>query len=147
MGLDNLKPVAGSQKERKRVGRGTGSGLGRTCGRGHKGQNARSGGKTRPGFEGGQMPIHRRLPKRGFKNHFAKVIVTVNVKDLNRFEDGAEVKPEDLIRSGVIGDLGDGLKILGFGELQHKLTVFAHAFSQSAIQKIEQAGGTVKTLP
>jgi len=92
------------------------------------------------------MPIHRRLPKRGFKNHFAKAIVTVNIKDLNRFEDGAEVRPEDLIRCGLLGELGDGVKILGFGELQRKLTVSAHAFSQSAIQKIEQAGGTVKTL-
>ncbi|MBN1945025.1 MAG: 50S ribosomal protein L15 [Bradymonadales bacterium] len=146
MGLDTLKPASGSRQRKKRVGRGTGSGSGRTSGRGHKGQRSRSGGGNRRGFEGGQMPLHRRLPKRGFKNLFSKRIMTVNIKDLNRFEEGAEVWPEDFIRVGLIHTLGDGVKVLAYGELDRKLTVKANDFSEMAIQKIERAGGTAQKV-
>ena len=146
MKLHTLKPAAGSKKAPKRVGRGTGSGLGRNAGKGEKGQNARSGGGVRPGFEGGQMPLYRRLPKRGFTNIFAKEIVAINVDKLNIFEDGTEVTPELLIEAGVIGKVKDGVKILGNGELTKKLTVKANKFSKSAEEKITAAGGKFEVI-
>ena len=146
MKLHTLKPAAGSKKAPKRVGRGTGSGLGRNAGKGEKGQNARSGGGVRPGFEGGQMPLYRRLPKRGFTNIFAKEIVAINVDKLNIFEDGTEVTPELLIETGVIGKVKDGVKILGNGELTKKLTVKANKFSKSAEEKITAAGGKLEVI-
>lgn len=146
MNLHTLKPADGSRKKEVRVGRGTGSGCGKTSGRGHKGQKARSGGGVRPGFEGGQMPIYRRLPKRGFKNIWAKVYAEVNVETLNRFDDGAEVNAVTLIESGILKNVRDGVKILGKGELTKKLKVTAHGFTKSAVAKIEAAGGTVEKL-
>lgn len=146
MRLHDLKPAAGSKKAPKRVGRGTGSGLGRNAGKGEKGQNSRSGGGVRPGFEGGQMPLYRRLPKRGFTNIFAKEIVAINIDRLNIFEDGTEVTPELLIEKGIIGKVKDGVKILGNGELQKKLTVKAHKFSKTAEEKIQAAGGTIEVI-
>ena len=146
MKLHTLKPAAGSKKAPKRVGRGTGSGVGRNAGKGEKGQNARSGGGVRPGFEGGQMPLYRRLPKRGFTNIFAKEIVAINVDKLNIFEDGTEVTPELLIETGVIGKVKDGVKILGNGELTKKLTVKANKFSKSAEEKITAAGGKFEVI-
>ena len=146
MKLHTLKPAAGSKKAPKRVGRGTGSGLGRNAGKGEKGQTARSGGGVRPGFEGGQMPLYRRLPKRGFTNIFAKEIVAINVDKLNIFEDGTEVTPELLIETGVIGKVKDGVKILGNGELTKKLTVKANKFSKSAEEKITAAGGKFEVI-
>ena len=146
MKLHTLKPAAGSKKAPKRVGRGTGSGLGRNAGKGEKGQNARSGGGVRPGFEGGQIPLYRRLPKRGFTNIFAKEIVAINVDKLNIFEDGTEVTPELLIETGVIGKVKDGVKILGNGELTKKLTVKANKFSKSAEEKITAAGGKFEVI-
>ncbi len=146
MRLDELKPAEGSKFERRRVGRGIGSGTGKTSGKGHKGQNARSGGGVRPGFEGGQMPIYRRLPKRGFTNIFAKEYVAVNVSDLERFEDGTEVTAELLKESGVISKVKDGVKILGRGELTKKLTVKMAKFSESAKEKIEKAGGKAEVI-
>ena len=146
MKLHTLKPAAGSKKAPKRVGRGTGSGLGRNAGKGEKGQNARSGGGVRTGFEGGQMPLYRRLPKRGFTNIFAKEIVAINVDKLNIFEDGTEVTPELLIETGVIGKVKDGVKILGNGELTKKLTVKANKFSKSAEEKITAAGGKFEVI-
>lgn len=141
MKLHELSPAYGSTKEAKRKGRGAGTGNGKTAGRGHKGQNARSGGGVRPGFEGGQMPLARRLPKRGFNNIFATKYAALNVSDLNRFEDGAVVDANALIEIGLLKKTLDGVKILGNGELNKKLTVIAAAFSESAKQKIEQAGG------
>ena len=146
MKLHELKPAAGSKKAPKRVGRGTGSGLGRNAGKGEKGQKARSGGGVRPGFEGGQMPLYRRLPKRGFKCRNSKEIIAVNVDILNRFEDGAEVTPAALLASGAISKLGDGVKLLGNGELTKKLNVKVNAVSESAKAKIEAAGGTVEVI-
>lgn len=146
MKLHELKPAVGSRKAPKRVGRGTGSGLGRNAGKGEKGQNARSGGGVRPGFEGGQMPLYRRLPKRGFTNIFAKEIIAINVDKLNIFEDGTEVTPELLIERGVIGKVKDGVKILGNGELTKKLTVKANKFSKSAEEKITAAGGKFEVI-
>ena len=146
MKLHTLKPAAGSKKAPKRVGRGTGSGLGRNAGKGEMGQNARSGGGVRPGFEGGQMPLYRRLPKRGFTNIFAKEIIAINVDKLNIFEDGTEVTPELLIVRGVIGKVKDGVKILGNGELTKKLTVKANKFSKSAEEKITAAGGKFEVI-
>lgn len=146
MKLHELKPNAGSNKNRKRLGRGTATGQGKTAGKGQGGQNSRSGGGVRPGFEGGQMPIYRRLPKRGFTNIFAKKFAEVNVQDLNRFEDNTEVTPEMLKEAGVIKKLEDGIKILGNGELNKKLTVKAHKFSKSAIDKIEATGGKVEVI-
>ena len=143
MNLHTLKPAEGSRKDKVRVGRGIGSGVGKTSGRGHKGQKARSGGGVRPGFEGGQMPIYRRLPKRGFKNVWAKKYAEVNVETLNRFDDGAEVDAVALIESGILKNVYDGVKILGKGELTKKLTVTANAFTKSAKAKIEAAGGKV----
>ena len=146
MRLDELKPAEGSKFTAKRVGRGIGSGNGKTSGKGHKGQNARSGGGVRPGFEGGQMPIYRRLPKRGFNNIFAKQYVTINVEVLDKFDDGAEVTPELLKEAGVISKTLDGVKILGRGEVTKKLTVKAAKFTESAKEKIEKAGGKAEVM-
>jgi large subunit ribosomal protein L15 len=146
MKLHELKPAAGSRKASKRVGRGNGSGLGKTAGKGHKGQNARSGGGVRPGFEGGQMPLYRRLPKRGFTNIFAKEYVEVNVNRLNIFEDGTEVTPELLKQNGVVSNLRDGIKIMGNGVLEKKLTVKATKFTKGAIEKIESMGGKAEVI-
>jgi len=146
MKLHELSPPPGSKKESFRVGRGPGSGNGKTSGRGHKGQKSRSGGGVRPGFEGGQMPITRRVPKRGFNNIFATKYATVNISDLERFEDGATVNAEILSGCGIIKKTLDGIKILGNGELTRKLTVQASAFSESAKQKIEGAGGKAEVI-
>lgn len=147
MKLHELKPAAGSKKAPKRVGRGTGSGLGRNAGKGEKGQNARSGGGVRVGFEGGQLPLFRRLGKRGFNNtRFATVYATVNVSDLNRFEDGTVVTPELLIETGLLKKQLDGVKVLGNGELTKKLTVKATSFSKTAKTKIESVGGTIEVI-
>ena len=137
MKLHELQPAAGSKKTRTRVGRGLGSGLGKTSGRGQKGQNSRSGGGVRSGFEGGQMPLYRRLPKRGFNNVFAKQYAEVNVEQLNRFEDGATVDPVALIEAGILKNVRDGIRILGNGTLETKnLTVIANGFTKSAEEKI-----------
>ena len=141
MRIDTLSPAEGATRPAKRLGRGIGSGLGKTSGKGHKGQNARSGGGVRPGFEGGQIPLYRRLPKRGFKNHFAVNYAIVNVAALNEFEDGAVVDEAVLLERRLITDPMDGLKILGNGELTKKLTVKANRFTASAKEKIEAVGG------
>ena len=147
MKLHELQPACGSTKEVKRIGRGHGSGNGKTAGKGHKGQKARSGGSIRPGFEGGQMPLQRRMPKRGFNNIFAAEFATVNVSELEkRFEDGAVVDAEALIACGAIKDAKDGVKILGNGELTKKLTVKAVKFTASAQEKIEKAGGKAEVM-
>lgn len=146
MKLHELTAVEGSTKERKRIGRGHGSGQGKTAGKGHKGQKARSGGNIRPGFEGGQMPLQRRIPKRGFNNIFAKKIVAINVSDLNKFEDGAEVDAQALVNAGIVKKEYDGIKILGNGEISKKLTVKVAAYSESAKQKIEAAGGKAEVV-
>ena len=146
MELHELKPAVGSRKERNRVGRGIGSGNGKTSGRGHKGQNSRSGGGVRPGFEGGQNPLFRRLPKRGFTNVNRKEYAIVNVETLNRFEDGAEVSAALLLETGVVSNEKAGIKILGNGELTKKLTVKAHKFSASAKEAIEKAGGSIEVI-
>ena len=146
MRLDELQPTEGSKFAAKRVGRGIGSGTGKTSGKGHKGQNARSGGGVRPGFEGGQMPLYRRLPKRGFTNIFAKQYVTINVSELERFEDGTEVTQELLKETGVVSKTLDGIKVLGRGELTKKLTVKVAKFSTSAAEKIEKAGGKAEVI-
>ena len=144
MKLHELSPAAGSAKAAWRKGRGPGSGNGKTAGKGHKGQNARSGGGVRPGFEGGQLPLYRKLPKRGFNNKFAKEYATVNVSDLNRFEDGATVTLESLVNCGIVRKEYDGLKVLGNGELTKKLTVEAKVFTATAKEKIEAAGGNAE---
>lgn len=146
MDLSNLKPAIGSTKNRKRIGRGPGSGTGKTSGRGHKGQNSRSGGGVKPGFEGGQMPLQRRLPKRGFASLNKKVYSLVNLQDLAAFEAGSVVDLEVLTKTGLVGNVRDGVKILGTGELTTALTVKAHKFSKSATAKIEAAGGTVEVI-
>ena len=148
MKLHELQPAAGSKKTRTRVGRGVGSGLGKTSGRGQKGQNSRSGGGVRSGFEGGQMPLYRRLPKRGFNNSvFAKQYAEVNVEQLNRFEDGATVDPVALIEAGILKNVRDGIRILGNGTLETKnLTVIANGFTKSAEEKITAAGGKVEVI-
>ena len=146
MKLHELKPAEGSRKSPKRVGRGTGSGFGRNAGKGENGQKARSGGGVRIGFEGGQMPLYRRLPKRGFTNIFAKQYYELNVERLNAFEDGVEITPELLLEKKVIKKSKDGLKILGNGELQKKLTVKAAKFTKTAVEKIEAAGGKVEVI-
>ncbi|AYF04357.1 50S ribosomal protein L15 [Bacillus mobilis] len=146
MKLHELKPAEGSRKVRNRVGRGIGSGNGKTAGKGHKGQNARSGGGVRLGFEGGQTPLFRRLPKRGFTNINRKEFAIVNLTTLNRFEDGTEVTPELLLETGVISKLNDGVKILASGAVEKKLTVKAHKFSSSAKEAIEAAGGSVEVI-
>ena len=146
MNLSELKPAAGSTHSANfRVGRGHGSGNGKTAGKGHKGQKARSG-APRPGFEGGQMPLYRRLPKRGFTNRNTKDIVSINITELNRFEDGAVVTIETLVENGVIKNPKDGVKILGNGGLTKKLTVKANAFSASAAEKIQALGGTTEVI-
>ena len=147
MELSNLRPAEGSKhSDAFRRGRGHGSGNGKTAGKGHKGQKARSGGGVRPGFEGGQMPLYRRLPKRGFTNRNSKEIIAINVDVLNRFEDGAEVTVDSLLASGAISKIGDGVKILGNGELTKKLNVKVNAVSETAKTKIEAAGGTVEVI-
>ena len=146
MELSKLSPVAGSTQVGKRKGRGPGSGNGKTGGRGHKGQFARSGGKTRVGFEGGQMPLVRRVPKRGFNNVYAKPLTAINVAVLNRFEDGAVVDAAALIEKGIIHDCPNGLKVLSNGTLTKNITVKATAFSESAKEKIEQAGGKAEVV-
>ncbi|MDR7857646.1 50S ribosomal protein L15 [Tissierella sp.] len=149
MKLNDLRPNAGGgTKTKKRLGRGIGSGLGKTSGKGHKGQNARSGGGVRPGFEGGQMPLFRRIPKRGFTNIFAKEYAIVNIEELNRFTENTVVTPELLFNEGIVkkGKAIDGVKILGDGELSIKLTVQAQKFSKTAAEKIEAAGGKAEVI-
>ena len=146
MKLHELTPAPGSNTPVYRKGRGPASGNGKTAGKGHKGQNARSGGGVRPGFEGGQIPLYRKLPKRGFKNRFAKSYVTVNVEDLNRFDNGAVVDTEALLAMRLIRKTGDGVKVLGNGELTKKLTVKATVFSAVAKEKIEAAGGKTEVV-
>ena len=146
MKLHDLKPAVGATTAPKRLGRGTGSGLGKTSGKGHKGAKARSGGGKRPGFEGGQMPLTMRLPKRGFTNKWRVEYATVNVERLNIFEDGAVVTPVELVESGILKNVQDGVKILGNGEITRKLTVKATKFTQAAKEKIEAAGGKVEVF-
>ncbi len=146
MKLHELKPTDGARVDKVRVGRGTGSGCGKTSGRGHKGQKSRSGGGVRPGFEGGQMPIYRRLPKRGFQNIWRKEYAEVNVATLNVFDDDMTVDAVALVEMGILKNVLDGVRILGDGELTKKLTVRAQGFTKSAIKKIEAAGGTTEVI-
>lgn len=146
MKLHEMSVVPGSTKKRTRIGRGLGSGNGKTAGKGMKGQNSRSGGGTRPGFEGGQMPLYRLLPKRGFKNVFAKQYAEINVSVLNRFENGVTVDPVALVEAGILKNVRDGIRILGNGDLEKSLTVQAQGFTKSAQQKIEAAGGKVEAI-
>lgn len=146
MKINELSPAEGSRRGRKRVGRGPGSGHGKTSCRGHKGQKSRSGGGVRPGFEGGQMPIHRRLPKRGFKNPFRKEYSVVNVGDLSRFEPNTQLDPDVLKEAGLVWKMLDGVKLLGSGEISQPLVVRIHKISHSAREKIEGAGGKVEIL-
>jgi len=146
MKLHELAPAEGSVKAAWRKGRGPGSGNGKTAGKGHKGQNARSGGGVRPGFEGGQIPLYRRLPKRGFKNRFAKTYTVINVETLNGFEADSVITLETLLESGKISKANDGLKVLGRGEITTKVTVKASSFSASAKEKIEAAGGKCEVV-
>jgi large subunit ribosomal protein L15 len=146
MKLHELKPAPGSKQEPKRKGRGIGSGNGKTAGKGHKGQNARSGGGVRPGFEGGQNPLYRRLPKRGFNNPFRKEYAIVNLDELNSFVAGSEVTPEILKEKGIVKNSLSGIKILGDGEIKVQLTVKANKFSQSAVEKIQAAGGKTEVI-
>ena len=146
MKLHELSPVEGSKKDAKRIGRGHGSGWGKTAGKGHKGQNARSGGGVRIGFEGGQMPLVRRIPKRGFNNIFATKYAIINVSDLNKFTDGTVVDTELLVAAGLVKKVNDGVKVLGNGDLTAKVTVKAAKFSKSAIEKIEKAGGKAEVM-
>lgn len=144
--LNNIKPCEGSRKKRKRVGRGSGSGHGGTSCRGHKGQNARSGGGKGPGFEGGQMPLQRRLPKRGFSNIFKKEYSIVNIKDLNKFDKNQEITPEVLLSKGIIKSKSLPIKILSDGNIEKSLIIKAHKFSQQAIKKIEESGGKAEVI-
>ena len=146
MKLHDLKPAEGATTARKRLGRGVGSGLGKTSGKGHKGAKARSGGGKRPGFEGGQMPLTMRLPKRGFTNKFRKEYVAINVDRLEIFDDGQTVSPVELIQAGIINKIEDGIKIMGNGELTKKLTVQATKFTASAKEKIEAVGGKAEVI-
>jgi large subunit ribosomal protein L15 len=146
MRLNDLAPEKGQKKNRKRVGRGVASGSGKTAGRGNKGQNSRSGGGVRPGYEGGQMPIHRRLPKRGFKNPFKKLLAVVNVQDLNRFEAEAVIDEVAFVKSGLVKGDRDGIKILGKGDIQVPVTVRINKISASAREKIEAAGGKIEVI-
>ena len=147
MKLHNIHPNEGATFTRKRVGRGVGSGLGKTSGKGHKGQNARSGGGVRPGFEGGQLPLFRRLPKRGFSNAMFKTeYAVINLSDLNKFEEGAVVTPELLKEMGLVKNQLDGIKVLGNGTLEHKITVKAHKFSKRALEQIEKLGGKAEVI-
>lgn len=144
--LNDLRPARGANRKRKRVGRGMGSGHGKTATRGYKGQLSRSGTSMRPGFEGGQMPLHRRLPKRGFTNIFRKEYAIVNVSELVEFEDGTKIDLESLRDRGIVKKRLDGLKVLGNGEINRPLHVRAHKFSKSAIEKIQKAGGTIEVI-
>ena len=146
MKLHELKPADGARKDKVRVGRGTGSGSGKTSGRGHKGQKARSGGGVRPGFEGGQMPIYRRLPKRGFKNIWRKEFAEVNIEVLNLFDSGTTVDAVVLVEAGILKNVLDGVRILGNGSLTKKLDVKAQGFTKSAKEKIESVGGTAEVI-
>jgi large subunit ribosomal protein L15 len=146
MDLSNLKPAPGSTKNRKRIGRGPGSGTGKQAGKGHKGQNARSGGGVKPGFEGGQMPLQRRIPKRGFVSRSKKIYNLVNLRDLEAFDSGTVIDLEQYGKSGLVVGIKDGIKVLADGELTKALTVYAHKFSKSAAAKIEAAGGKVEVL-
>ncbi|MFD1363545.1 50S ribosomal protein L15 [Lentibacillus salinarum] len=146
MKLHELKAAEGSRKKRNRVGRGMASGNGKTSGRGHKGQKARSGGNTRPGFEGGQMPLFQRLPKRGFTNVHRKELAIVNLDALNRFEEGTEITPELLLEEGIVSKPKAGIKVLGKGNVEKKFTVKAHKFSASAKEAIEAAGGKTEVV-
>ncbi|MCT4618827.1 MAG: 50S ribosomal protein L15 [Marinisporobacter sp.] len=146
MKLHELRPAEGSTKNRKRLGRGTATGQGKTAGRGQDGQKSRSGGSVKPGFEGGQMPLYRRLPKRGFTNVFRKQWTIINIDTLNKFDEGTVVTPALLLEKGIIKKVVDGVKVLGNGELQKKVTVQAHKFSQSAVEKIEAAGGKAEVI-
>lgn len=144
--VGTLRPPRGARKRRKRIGFGMGSGHGKTATRGSKGQRSRSGARMRPGFEGGQMPLHRRIPKRGFTNVFKKHYALVNLKDLKDFKAGEAITPELLTRRGLIKRLGDGLRVLGNGELKAALKISAHHFSKSALEKIKKAGGTAEVI-
>ena len=144
MKLNELSPEKNSRKARKRLGRGVASGTGKTAGRGSKGHNSRSGGGVRPGFEGGQMPLHRRLPKRGFCNIFKKKISIVNLKDLQRFESGSTVDSAALIRAGLVKGVYDGIKLLGHGEIDRPLTIQLDRISQTAREKVIAAGGSIE---
>ncbi len=146
MDLSNLKPAPGSTKNRKRIGRGPGSGSGKTSGKGHKGQNARSGGGVKPGFEGGQMPLQRRVPKRGFTSLNKKIYNLVNLRDLDVFEAGTVVDLEQYGKAGLVGSIKDGIKVLADGDLTKALTVHAHKFSKTAAEKIEAAGGKAEVI-
>ena len=146
MKLHEMKPAEGARKSRKRIGRGIGSGTGKTSGKGHKGQKARSGGGVRLGFEGGQLPLFQRLPKRGFTNINRKEYAIVNLETLNRFEEGTEVTPELLVETGIVSNEKSGIKILGNGTLEKKITVKAHKFSASAKEAIEKAGGQAEVV-
>jgi len=146
MRLNELSPAEGSRRPRKRLGRGVGSGSGKTAGRGTKGHKSRSGGGVRPGFEGGQMPIHRRLPKRGFTNIFKKEIAVLNISDLNRFETGSVVDETAVVRSGLVKGRRDGIKLLGNGDIEYPLTIRLNAVSTSARAKIEAVGGSVEDI-
>lgn len=146
MKLNELAPEKGARKARKRLGRGVASGTGKTAGRGTKGHNSRSGGGVRPGFEGGQMPLHRRLPKRGFTNIFKKIWAVVNIDDLARFDKGEVVDEAALVRAGLVKGRRDGIKLLGRGEIDYPVTIKVHHLSKTAQQKIEAAGGTVEVI-
>ncbi len=146
MKLFELGPAPGAKKSPKRIGRGIGSGLGKTAAKGHKGQKARSGGGKGPAFEGGQTPLQRRLPKRGFTNNFKRDIVEVSLEKLNYFDNGTEVTPQLLLEAGIIKHLGDGVKVLGNGDLKKNLTIKGTSFSKSAIAKIEKAGGKIEVI-
>ena len=146
IGLDKLKPAKGAKRIGKRVGRGPGSGLGKTAGKGSKGQKSRSGYSHRRGFEGGQMPLHRRIPKRGFTNIFRKEYAIVNLEQLNVFRKGDEVTPLKILEKGIVKNLKSGLKILGKGDLKKELTISAHKFSGSALKKIQESGGKAEVL-
>ncbi len=146
MKLNELSPASGSHKNKKRLGRGVGSGKGKTAGRGTKGHNSRSGGGVRPGFEGGQMPIHRRLPKRGFANIFRKKIIEINIRDLSRFESGSTVDEAALIRMGLVKGKRDGIKLLGLGEINYPLQIKINRVSENARKKIESAGGSIEVV-
>jgi large subunit ribosomal protein L15 len=146
LSINTLKPARGANRKNKRVGRGMGSGHGKTSARGYNGQLSRSGASVRPGFEGGQMPLHRRLPKRGFTNIFRKEYAAINLEQLAGFEAGAPVTPEILKSQRIVKNLRDGLKILGVGELPHALHIKAHKFSKSAEEKIKKVGGTIEVI-
>lgn len=146
MRIHELRPALGARKKKVRVGRGIGSGVGKTSGRGQKGQKARSGGGVRRGFEGGQMPLYRRVPKRGFTNKFRKDIVTVNVEQLNKFNEGSLITPETLVQAGIIKSARDGVKILGKGDIKKALIVRAHGFSKQAQEKLAAAGGRAEVI-